>query len=65
MNMALTAQQANLIVRFNKLRMSGFADMLTKQFTNPAAYINAGYEEKLEDCLTAQEQYIESAGFYG
>ena len=56
--MALTAQQSNLIARFNKLRLSGFADMLMNQFNNSAAYIEATYEDKLEDCLSAHEQYL-------
>lgn len=61
--MALTAQQSNLIARFNKLRLSGFADMLMNQFNNSAAYIEATYEDKLEDCLSAHEQYLGSARF--
>ena len=61
--MALTAQQSNLIARFNKLRMFGFADMLMNQFNNPSAYLEATYEEKLEDCLSAYEQYLESSRF--
>ena len=61
--MALTVQQSNLIARFNKLRMLGFADMLVNQFNNPSAYLKTTYEEKLEDCLSAHEQYLESARF--
>ena len=61
--MALTAQQSNLIARFNKLRLSGFADTLMNQFNNSAAYLEATYEDKLEDCLSAHEQYLGSARF--
>ena len=58
--MALTAQQSNLIARFNKLRLSGFADMLMNQFNNSAAYIEATYEDKLDDCLSAHGYFAQS-----
>ena len=59
----LNSTQANMLKRLRQLRLYGFADCLENQFVNQELFFTAGFEERLNQCIDAQENYAQQRRF--